>query len=189
MKKLLSIALLGTILFGACESSNTDNKDANTTIAENAKVIAETTAEKGNAGSGVATAKVGDQEVKIEGVCGAVTSMGSLSIAINDKDKGSNSMIISFAGTELPTATKTFKVIGYSENKKDDEVSISFVNFKDNGMNNWDSKDDAGTITIEVNGNELKCSFADITLHPSEMYNKAPLDKPAKLAGQFSLKK
>ncbi|HTN46522.1 MAG TPA: hypothetical protein VL098_09260 [Flavipsychrobacter sp.] len=185
MKKTFFLAIAAAIGLSSCESSPDKTKSENISVEENLKNIEETTAEKGSAGSGIATARVGDQEIKVEGVCGAVTSMGSTSIVINDKNQASNAFTISFQGTELPAATKTYTVGG--ENEKDDEVKISFLNFKDNNMSSWDSKKGAGTITLEVNGSDIKCTFNDISLEPAQMYNKAPLDKTAKLSGQFSL--
>ena len=58
--------------------------DINTTIEQNMDEIKSSTAEQGKAGNGKISLICNGKTYEINGVCGAVTSMGSLTIAVPD---------------------------------------------------------------------------------------------------------
>jgi hypothetical protein len=185
MKNLLFLCIILSMCFFSCESQ-TKKTDANTTIEENNKEIVNTTAEKGSAGSGNALLKVGDNNLDITGVCGAVTSMGSTSIVIKDSKNEAKIFTVNFNGTELPATTTTYKIVK-SGDIKTDEVTVSVTDAKNAGMDIWESDDQSGSIKIEVSGNNISATFSGIKLQPNAVYNKAPMDKPAVAEGKFSM--
>ncbi|MBK8352733.1 MAG: hypothetical protein IPL21_14015 [Saprospirales bacterium] len=188
MKKLILLLFTCNIFFIACKPNKTDSTE--TTIEQNMDEIKSSTAEQGKAGKGKVTLKCNGKTFEINGVCGAVTSMGTLTIAIPDDSFPAKLFSISFKNDKLPDATSTYKITKYSIDDKDaTHVTIGYTDMRSTSTMIWESDDNTGKLDFVVNGNEIKCAFSNLTLQPSMMYNKGELDATATISGELTIYK
>ncbi|MBK9330396.1 MAG: hypothetical protein IPM95_14105 [Sphingobacteriales bacterium] len=188
MKKMLSCFFACSVLFTACKSNKTDS--AETTIEQNMDEIKSSTAEQGQAGKGKITLQCNGKTYEINGVCGAVTSMGSLTIAVPDDSFPAKTFTINFTADKLPDATSTYKITKYNIDDKDARhVTVSYADMRSTSTMIWESDDKTGKLDFVVNGNEIKCTFSNLTLQPSMMYNKGEQDGTATVSGELMIYK
>jgi hypothetical protein len=95
MKKIITLIFACNLLFIACKSNKTDSSET-TTIQQNMDEIKSSTAEQGKAGKGKITLQCNGKTFEINGVCGAVTSMGTLTIAVPDDSFPAKTFTINF---------------------------------------------------------------------------------------------
>ncbi len=187
-KKLITLIFVCSVLFTACKSNKTDNTE--TTIEQNMDEIKSSTAEQGKAGKGKITLVCNGKAYEIKGVCGAVTSMGTLTIAVSDDSIPAKTFTINFTTDKLPDATSTYKITKYNIDDKDaSHVTVGYSDMRSTSTMIWESDDKTGKLDFTVNGNEIKCSFADLKLQPSMMYNKGEQDGIASVSGELIIYK
>jgi len=189
MKKIITLIFAGSILFTACKSNKSDSAET-TTVEQNMDEIKSSTAEQGKAGKGNITLLCNGNTYKINGVCGAVKSMGTLTIAVPDDSIPAKLFSINFNTDKLPEATSSYNIVkSNSEDKDANHVMVSYVDMRGQLQMIWESDDKSGKLDFTVNGNEIKCTFSDITLQPSEFYNKEAQNKPATISGELTIYK
>ena len=187
-KKLITLIFVCSVLFVACKSNKTDSTE--TTIEQNMDEIKSSTAEQGKAGKGKITLVCNGKTFEINGVCGAVTSMGSLTVTVPDDSIPAKLFSISFKNYKLPDATSTYKINKYSIDDKDaNNVTVSYADMRSTSTMIWESDDNTGKLDFVVNGNEIKCNFSNLTLQPSMMYNKGELNATATVSGELTIYK
>lgn len=189
MKRLITLIFACNLLFVACKSNKTDSSET-TTIEQNMDEIKSSTAEQGKAGKGKVTLVCNGKTYEINGVCGAVTSMGSLTIAVPDDSFPAKTFTINFTTDKLPESTSSYTIIkSVSEDKDANHVSIGYTDMRSTLPMLWESDDKTGKLNFTVNGNEIKCAFSNLTLQPSMMYNKEEQSKPATISGELTVYK
>ena len=188
MKKIITIIFVSSILFTACKSNKTDS--AATTIEQNMDEIKSSTAEQGKAGKGKITLQCNGKTYEINGVCGAVTSMGSLTIAVPDDSFPAKTFMINFTNDKMPSTTSSYTIIKSKLDDKDaNHVTLSYADMRSTSTMIWESDDKTGKLDFVVNGNEIKCSFSNLTLQASEFYNKGELNAKATISGDLTIYK
>ena len=171
--KLITLIFACNLLFIACKSNKTDSIE--TAIEQNMDKI---------------TLVCNGKTYEINGVCGAVTSMGTLTIAVPDDSFPAKLFSISFKNDKLPDATSTYKINKYSIDDKDaNNVTVSYADMRSTSTMIWESDDNTGKLDFVVNGNEIKCNFSNLTLQPSMMYNKGELNATATISGELTIYK
>lgn len=183
MKKLLLLILVAVSMAG-CKEDVVENQ---------VDEIAAQTSATVQSGHVKVQLSCGAQSLSIEGECGGVTTMGELVIAVKDKIVPSRVFTISFNTDQFPENGKTYtiKKSDYTtEGKKPaTDVYVGFSEVSPNNQMDWSSDNASGKITFETNGNEIKCKFKNISLQPSEVYNKGALNQPGSVSGEFNLYK
>jgi hypothetical protein len=186
--QLIILLFACNILFVACKSNKTDS--AATTIEQNMDEIKSSTAEQGKAGKGKIILQCNGKTYEINGVCGAVTSMGSLTIAVPDDSFPAKTFMINFTTDKLPETSSSYSIVKSNIDDKDaSHVSLSYADMRSTSTMIWESDDKTGKLDFTVNGNEIKCSFSNLTLQPSMMYNKGELNTAATLSGELIIYK
>jgi hypothetical protein len=189
MKKILVYTFACSIFFTACKNNKTDSSET-TTIEQNMDEIKSSTAEQGKAGKGKVTLVCNGKTYEINGVCGAVKSMGSLTIAVPDDSFPAKTFMISFKNDKLPDATSNYTIVGSSiDDNATDHVVLSYTDMRQEKPMLWESENNAGKLNFKVNGNEIKCTFSNIALKANSMYNKGELDNPATISGELTMYK
>lgn len=188
MKKILSYIFACSVLFTACKSNKTDSSE--TTIEQNMDEIKSSTAEQGKAGKGKVTLQCNGKTYEINGVCGAVTSMGTLTIAVSDDSFPAKLFSISFTNDKMPETSSSYTIVKSTIDDKDaSHVSVSYADMRSTSTMIWESDDKTGKLDFAVNGNEIKCAFSNLTLQPSMMYNKGEQDATATVSGELTIYK
>lgn len=188
MKKISILFVACTLIFVACKSNKTDSSV--TTIEQNMEEIKSSTSEQGKAGTGKITLLCNGKTYEINGVCGAVTSMGSLSIAVPDDSFPAKTFMINFTTDKLPESTSSYTIVkSVYEDKNTNHVSVSYSDMRTALPMNWESDEKSGKLNFAVNGNEIKCSFSNLTLQPSLIYNKGDQDGSATVSGELTIYK
>lgn len=188
MKNLWSLIFACSVLFTACKTNKADSSE--TTIEQNMDEIKASTAEQGKAGKGKITLQCNGKNYEINGVCGAVSSMGTLIIAIPDDSIPAKTFTINFTTDKLPDVSSSYTITKYNIDDKDAaHISLSYSDMRSTGQMNWESDDKTGKLDFMVNGNEIKCTFSNLTLQPSKMYNKGEQDAPATITGELTIYK
>lgn len=188
MKRTIFLVCTMLLFCISCKTKNANNSDdlVNDVIKEAKK----STAVIAKEGKGKVTLTCGSQTFSIDGVCGVLTTMGTVDIAIPDAQKPSKVFTISFKSDKLPTTTSSFKIVKSNYEDKDaTHVSLSYTDMNSNQQAIWESDDASGNLQFIVNGNETKCSFVNIPLQANEFYNKGDLNKMAKISGEFNFYK
>jgi hypothetical protein len=189
MKKIITLIFACNLLFIACKSNKTDSSET-TTIQQNMDEIKSSTAEQGKAGKGKITLQCNGKTFEINGVCGAVTSMGTLTIAVPDDSFPAKTFTINFTTEKMPSATSSYTIVKSNFDDKDaSHVSISYADMRSTSTMIWESDDKTGKLDFVVNGNEIKCSFSNLTLQASEFYNKGELNAKAMISGDLIIYK
>lgn len=182
------IIFASILFFTACKSNKTDSTE--TTIEQNMDEIKSSTAEQGKAGKGKITLLCNGKTYEINGVCGAVTSMGSLTIAVPDDSIPAKAFTINFTNENLPAATSSYKIVESVIDDKDaSHISIGFSDMRTAQPMTWGSDSKSGSLDFAVNGNEIKCSFSNLTLQPNSFFNKGELNNPATVSGELTIYK
>ena len=144
-------------------------------------------------GYGKVTLKCGAQVFTVDGRCGGVTNTGEMIIAVQDKTTPAKVFTISFNTPDYPQNGKVYTVKKsdfMDEGKKpDSDIYAAFTEMTQKTQMNWSSDDQSGTMTFQVNGNEIRCTFKDLKLQPSIVYNKADLNQLAIASGEITLYK
>ncbi|HQV77991.1 MAG TPA: hypothetical protein PLJ42_04700 [Chitinophagales bacterium] len=188
MKKLLSYIFACSILFTACKNNKTDSTE--TTIQQNMDEIKSSTAEQGKAGKGKIALQCNGKTYEINGVCGAVTSMGTLTIAVPDDSFPAKVFTINFTNDKMPEATSSYSIVGSVYDDKDaTHVSIGYTDMRQANPMIWESDNKTGKLDFTVNGNEIKCSFSNLSLQPNTMYNKGEVAAMATVSGDLIIYK
>lgn len=188
MKKLILLLFACNILFVACKSNKTDSTE--TTIEQNMDEIKSSTAEQGKAGNGKITLLCNGKTYTINGVCGAVTTMGSIIIAVPDDSFPAKTFTISFTTDKLPETSATYNIVQSVYDDKDaTHVSLSYADMRSTSTMIWESDSKTGKLDFIANGNEIKCNFENLALQPSLMYNKGELNAPATISGELTIYK
>ena len=189
MKKIITLIFACNLLFVSCKSNKTDSSET-TTIQQNMDEIKSSTAEQGKAGKGKIILQCNGKTYEINGVCGAVTSMGTLTIAVPDDSFPAKTFTINFTTDKMPSATSSYTIAKSNiEDKDDSHVSISYADMRSTSTMIWESDDKTGKLDFVVNGNEIKCSFSNLTLQASEFYNKGELNTAATVSGDLIIYK
>jgi hypothetical protein len=189
MKKLIVIFIAINLVLVSCKSNKTDSSET-TTIQQNMDEIKSSTAEQGKAGKGKITLQCNGKTFEINGVCGAVTSMGTLTIAVPDDSFPAKTFTINFTTEKMPSATSSYTIVKSNFDDKDaSHVSISYADMRSTSTMIWESDDKTGKLDFVVNGNEIKCSFSNLTLQASEFYNKGELNAKAMISGDLIIYK
>ncbi len=185
MKNLMLLVTI-VILFSCKKEDAANVKDVVTDIKENTEVTAKE-------GVGKITLRCNGKEITAEGVCGGLTTMGTLIIAVKDKTNPSKIFTVNFSTTDFPVDGKEYliKPKNYTLDKNpENEVAVSFMEVLSNSkMNVWDTQSTSGKLAFSVEGNEIKCQFKDIKLEPGKMYNAADLQGEGIVSGEFTLYK
>lgn len=150
--------------------------------------IKETTYTQGKEGRGKITLSCAGNTLEINGVCGAVSSMGTVSIAVPDDKSPAKTFTISFKTDKLPSVSRTYDMV---KSRYDDEIPdhivVSFTDFSNGATNTWESGDATGKLKFDVEGNTIKCTFSNLKLYPNEFYNKGDLNNTATVSGELTL--
>jgi hypothetical protein len=188
MKKIIILFVAINLVLVSCKPKKTD--DINTTIEQNMDDIKSSTAEQGQAGKGKITLLCNGKTFEINGVCGAVTTMGSIIIAVPDDSFPAKTFTISFTTDKLPETSATYNIVQSVYDDKDaSHVSIGFTDMRSTSTMIWEGDNKTGKLDFAVNGNEIKCNFENLTLQPSAMYNKGELNAPAIISGELTIYK
>jgi len=188
MKKLILLLIACNIIFVACKSNKTDS--VATTIEQNMDEIKSSTATQGKVGKGKITLQCNGKTYEINGVCGAVSSMGTLTIAVPDDSFPAKTFTIGFKANKLPDVTSTFTIVKSNIDDKDaNHVVVSYTDMRTTLPMIWESNDETGKLDFTVNGDEIKCSFSNLTLQPNEFYNKEEQNKHAEISGELTIYK
>lgn len=107
-------------------------------------------------------------------------------IVVADANKSQNVFTLNLDGG-LPTSTKTYTIVDDAVGTE--KASMSFVQFPEGKMIDWESGDITATVTLTVEGNKITCSFKDIPLEPAIMYNPDELNHQGTCSGSFTLYK
>jgi len=127
---------------------------------------------------------------EINGVCGAVTSMGTLTIAVPDDSFPAKVFTINFTNDKMPEATSSYSIVGSVYDDKDaTHVSIGYTDMRQANPMIWESDNKTGKLDFTVNGNEIKCSFSNLSLQPNTMYNKGEVAAMATVSGDLIIYK
>ena len=190
MKKFALLFVFAGLLV-SCKEDAQNLTSEQETIAEAAGIATESATAK--EGFGKINLKSGAQMATIEGRCGGVTNTGEMIIAVQDKTVASKVFTISFNTPKYPENGKvyTIKKSDYmSEGKKpENEIYIGFSEVTQKSQMDWSSDDASGTMTFQVNGNEIKCQFDNIKLQPSMVYNKGEWNNVGTASGEITLYK
>lgn len=185
MKYLILLATT-VILFSCKKEEAASVNEAVANIKENTEVIAKE-------GSGKITLSCNGKEIIADGVCGGVTTMGTLIIAVKDKTNPTKVFTINFSTPDFPENGKEYliKPKDYTLDKNpENEIGVSFMEgLPNNKMNVWDAQPTSGKLVFTVNGNEIKCQLKDIKLQASKMYNADDLQGEATVSGELTLYK
>lgn len=188
MKKILTYIFACSLLFVACKSKKTDTSQ--TTVEQNMDEIKSSTAEQGKAGKGKISLQCNGKTYEINGVCGAVKSMGSLTIAVPDDSFPAKIFTISFKNDKLPETTSTYITKQYNIDDKDvSHIQIGYTDMRTALPMIWENDDNTGKLDFVVNGNEIKCSFSNLPLQPNMMYNKGEQNAEATISGELTIYK
>lgn len=185
MKNL--IPLIGMLLFISCKNEGEKTiKDELTEVTENTVVATKE-------GNGKIILNCNGKAISVEGICGGVITMGTLTIVVKDKTNPAKVLTIDFNTDQYPENEKEYliKPKDYaSDNKPENEVSVSFMEgLPNNKMNVWDPQETSGKLQFTVNGNEIKCTLKDIKLKPGTIYNAEDLQKEGVVSGELTLYK
>jgi hypothetical protein len=184
MKNLIYIFCTISILFTACKNNTSESKTAEDVIQE----AHETTAVIAKEGRGKISLQYGSKTMEINGVCGAITTMGSIMIAVRDDSVPAKAFTINFSSEELPSTTSSYNIVNsVSDDKNALEVSLSFVNMSSNVKSSWYGNNKTGKLEFKVNGNEVTCTFSNLTVQPDMLFNKGEFDTPATISGELTI--
>ena len=185
MKNL--ILLTGLFVFFSCKNEGT------TTAKDELTEITESVANATKEGNGKVILNCNGKQISADGICGGITTMGTLTIAVKDNINPAKVFTIDFSTDHYPENGKEYivKPKDYTSDKKpENEVSVSFMEgLPNNKMNVWDAQSASGKLKFTVNGNEIKCIFNDIKLQPSTIYNAEDLQKEGIVSGELTLYK
>lgn len=144
-------------------------------------------------GFGKVQLKCGSQLVTVEGKCGGTTALGYMVVAVQDKTVAAKVFTITFNSKDYPENGKIYTIKKsdfLSETKRPvSEIYVAFSEVTSKSMTDWSSDDQTGTIQFNANGNEIKCTFKDLKLQPSEVYNKGELNQVATASGEMTFYK
>ena len=97
---------------------------------------------------------------------------------------------INFTNENLPAATSSYKIVESVIDDKDaSHVSVGFSDMRTAQPMTWGSDSKSGSLDFAVNGNEIKCSFSNLTLQPNSFFNKGELNNPATVSGELTIYK
>ncbi|MEO8234973.1 MAG: hypothetical protein ABI549_06125 [Flavobacterium sp.] len=185
MKNLLLLATLFSLF--SCKKEETIS--ANEVVAD----IKQNTEISAKEGTGKITLRCNGKEITTEGVCGGLTIMGALIIAVKDKTNPAKVFTINFNVADFPVDGKEYliKSKDYSVDKNpENEVSVSFMEaLSNNKMNVWETQPTSGKLAFSVKGNEIKCQLKDLKLKPSIVYNADDLQGEGTISGELTLYK
>ena len=185
MVRCLLIVLLG--LLASCKQEVKD--DAKMTAQQPAAALTQMAKE----GFGKVTLECGAQTLTVEGKCGGTTALGDMVIAVQDKTTPTKVFTITFNGKDYPESGKvyTIKKSDFMDQAKKSasDIYVAFSEINQKNQMDWSSDDQSGTISFQANGNEITCTFKDIKLQPSIVYNKAGLDQAATASGTMTFYK
>jgi hypothetical protein len=133
-------------------------------------------------GTGIATLHYGTDSLVIQGSCGATDDLGFWTIAIQDATTSTNIFTIALNTEELPSSTTQY-TITESSSTNENEVSMGFSLISNSTILDWSSDANSGTVTMVVNGDEVTCTFNNIPLQPSEVYNDGNYDQVGYVTG------
>ena len=186
MKNLIYIFCTISILFTACKNKTNESKTTENVIQE----AHETTAVIAKEGRGKISLQYGSKTMEINGVCGAITTMGSIMIAVRDDSVPAQIFTISFATEKLPDVTTTYTILGSTYDVKGtNAVSMGYTDMGSAQKVCWSSDNKTGKLDFVVNGNEIKCTFSNLILQPNTLFNKDELDAPASVSGELTIYK
>lgn len=186
--KLSSIFLASILFLVACKSK-TDNS-SNSTIQENMDEIKSSTSTQGKVGRGKISVECNGKTYEINGICGAVNSMGTLTIAVPDDSFPAKTFTINFTNDKMPETTASYTIVSSVYDDKDaSHVSIGYNDMRQEKSMIWEGDDKTGKLDFVVNGNEIKCSFSNLKLQPSVIYNKDDVAAPATASGELTIYK
>lgn len=177
MKKLIlvCIALVASTTFYSCDKDTTTTTPNNNNNNNN----------NAQQGKGYVTLVCNGQTFTIAGNCNY--SSPGMAIVIADSNNNANVVTFNLDGG-LPTATKTYTLVDVASSG--DNLSMSFTRFPSSGtMNDWETKDGAGTLTMTVEGNKITCTFSNIPMDGSDIYNPEALIGEGLCSGSFTLYK
>lgn len=183
MKKL-AILILVIALFTSCKKEDTTTVND---VVNEAKANTEVVAKEG---TGKITLTCNGKELITEGVCGALVSMGELTIAVKDKINPAKVFMMTFNDEDFPKSGIIYKIKAkdyLTEDKSPkDEVSVSFSEgLTNNKMNTWGSDNAKGIVQFTQNGNEIKCLLKDIQLSSNDMFNPRDLQGIGNVSGEL----
>lgn len=183
-KKTIIIFYITCFLFLSCNNS----KSKSTTVEDVIQKAKETTAVVAKEGRGNISLQCSGKTYEINGVCGALTSMGSVSIVVKDDSTKLKVFTIDFSTDQLPTSSSSYKIIKNADDKDAHYVSIGYNDMRQPQMI-WESDNATGKLDFTVNGDEIKCSFSNLKLQANEFFNKGELNNPAIVSGELTLYK
>ncbi|MES2748501.1 MAG: hypothetical protein V4648_08975 [Bacteroidota bacterium] len=168
-------------------------KDDATTVNETVSDIRKSTEVVAKQGTGKITLRCNGKEITVEGICGGVITMGTLTIAVKDKTNPTKVFTIGFNTKDFPVDGMEYRIKpkDYTVDKNpENEVSVGFMEgLPNNKMNVWDPQPNSGNLVFSVKGNEIKCTFKDIKLQPSTAFNAEDLKSEGAVSGEFTLYK
>lgn len=185
MRYLFLLNLLLVLVSCKKEDANTANELV-TDIKQNTEVVAKE-------GTGKVTLTCNGKQITADGICGAIITMGTLTIAVKDKTNPAKVFTVDFSTDKYPVDGMEYKVKPKdytAEKNPDNEVSASFVEgLPNNKMNVWDPQAGSGSLVFSVKGNEIKCTFSNLKLQPSPVFNADDLKSEGTVSGEFTLYK
>lgn len=107
-------------------------------------------------------------------------------IVVADANKNQNAFTFNLDGG-LPEKTTTYIIADDASGTE--KASMSFVQFPGSKMINWESGDINATVTLTVEGSKITCTFKDVPMEPSMVYNPDSLSHQGLCSGSFTLYK
>jgi hypothetical protein len=88
----------------------------------------------------------------------------------------------------LPTTTKTYTLVKSDFNDEDPtHATMGFSLVTNSSITDWSSDNSSGTVTLNVSGGAINCTFNNIVLQPSVVYNSGELANPARCSATFTV--
>lgn len=188
MKRVLIVSMFVAVLASCKDQKQTAE---NQSVAEQPLMFSEATHFK--EGYGKVKLMCGSQIITVEGICGGDTSSGDMIVAVQDKTIPTKVFTIVFNGKEYPQSGKAYTIkksdFISDKIKPRNEIYVGLSEINQKNQMDWSSDDASGTLQFETHGNEIKCTFKDIRLQPSMMYNKTELKHTGTASGTITFYK
>ncbi len=180
MKSLIQFSTVVLLSISTMACSDGKQEDTSNTTVNNSTNDNAVTEQ----GKGIGTLVSNGKTFVIAGNCN-YSSPASV-IVIADSSDNRNVVTFSIEGG-LPDHSKSYKLVDNVSGSEN--LSMSFTRFPEKSMNNWETKDDAGSLDMTVEGNKITCTFSNIPMHGSDVYNPDDLKGNATCSGSFTLYK
>jgi hypothetical protein len=142
----------------------------------------------GKVGNGTATLVVSNSASTTYTINGSCT-FNDFTSSINIVDATTGTNICSVLLNEaLPATTKTYTLVKSDINDENvNHATMDFSLITNSSITDWSSDNSSGTVTLNVNGNAINCTFNNIVLQPSAFYNTGELANPGRCTATLTV--